>query len=177
MTSSRSILVSIFGLVFLAACNQQQELEPGASPVFFIVKDISEKFQSHPSATGLSSTYNEVEVTVDVACRSKQPVRFDQLQSVFYAGSKPMSAVSHILTKDDSVMAYYALEGQVEPPGVPAERMFEIRYGEGTRFVIASANSNFGLLVPGTDRKILVNLKRQGQTAYGPFTIQIPWPK
>jgi hypothetical protein len=125
---------------------------------------------------GLTSTYEELEVTVDVVCRSNQPVQFDKLEAIFYAGSTPMSAATYVLTTDNKVGAYYAQEGHVEPPDIPAEQAFEIYEGYASVFVLSSANSNFGLLAPGSDRKVVVTLKRQGMTAYGPFTIQLPWP-
>lgn len=171
----RRIALCCFALAILSGCGREHP-ENAASPVFFVVKAIKEKFQHSMGAT-YSPSYHEVEVTVVVGSRSRQPVRFDALTAVFHAAGKPMSAETMILTKDDTIEARYSLDGGTTPPPVEPQGVFELNYGEGTTFVLSSANSNFGLLAPGTERSVLVTLTRGGQTAYGPFTIGLPWPK
>ena len=87
-----------------------------------------------------------------------------------------MSAGTYIL-KEDAVVATYALEEDATTPNVAAEGVFEIEYGYASRFVLSSANSNFGLLAPGSPRNVVVTLHSQGQVLHGPFTIDLPWPK
>jgi len=171
----RNVIPLIVFITTLSGCSRNADPPAGASPVFFIVKDISDKYQSSPVPP--YSTSYEIEVIVVVGCRSKQSVRFDQLLAVFHANGKPMSAVTHVMAKEQSIMAYYTQMGQTEAPIVPPEGVFDLKYGEGVTFVLATANSNFGLLAQGTDRKVVVTLRQEGRTAYGPFDIALPWSK
>lgn len=169
-----SLILFAMLLSAISGCQRSGNSNRNVSPVFFVVKDISDKYQSSPVSP--YSTSYEVEVTVVVGCRSKQGLRFDQIQSVFYTGSTPQCGVTHVLEGDDSIIAYYSQSGQTDAPNISSQLVFELKYGEGMPVVLTTANSNYGLFAPGTDRKVVITLLLQEQTIYGPFDISLPWP-
>ena len=171
----RLAVLSMLALGSVIGCSENQDSSASASPVFFVVKAIDDKYQSSPVAP--YSTSHEIDGTVVVGCRSREGLSFDQIQSVFYAADKPWSGVTHVLDDDDSIMAYYSQKGMAGAPDVPSPRVFELKHGEGMPVVLATANSDYGLLVPGTDREVRVELRLKGKTVYGPFDIGLPWPK
>ena len=166
----RRLMFFLVALCLLPVCACRSESNsPSPSPVFVVVKGIEPKFEQNP-VTGNTSA--EVLVTLDVGNRGRGAIRFERLQAVFLGDQKPIAALTCIL-KHGQLDVIYPPEGGGTPPDVQPEETFEIAPGEGGRFYLQSANSNFGALAPSIHRRVAVTLLTGGKVEYGPFDIEL----
>jgi hypothetical protein len=147
-----------------------------AGPMNLEVKRVDVTSESSPMPTADPMPRHEITLDTVVWNHGSQAMRFDLLGASFYSGENLICGTSYILTGDDKIRAQYSLnrgDGPLMAFLSDDHGTFVVSPGEGSRFILKSANCNFG---DESRRKVAVELLRSGNAdePVSSFTVTIP---
>lgn len=166
-----AIVVSLFA-VFSTGCKSKADLKQ--ADLRIEVKAMQLNPQSSPVAGGSSSMETSVETMLWNL--GGGPANFDVLTATYYSGERLVCGTTYSLSSDNKVRATFSLRMGDGPPPPSHEDgaqfvPFVIAPNEGNQFVLDSGNCDFGEM---KNRKIAVNLLKNGLAVRKPFEILIP---